>query len=81
MADTQDTATEERSSGGAGGIIYGLLAVATVIAAEGTRRETYGALVGASVLTMALYWLAHAYDEHLGGRLERPNEWTMREVL
>ncbi len=44
----------------AAGTIYGVLAVATVIAAEGTRQETTGKVLGASVITMVLYWLAHA---------------------
>lgn len=80
MADTERATTAARSPGAAG-IIYGILSVATVIAAEGTRRETYGALVGASAVTMALFWLAHAYADHLATRLRQPAEWTVRELL
>jgi hypothetical protein len=63
------------------GIIYGVLAIATVIAAEGTRRETFPKLLGASAIALALYWLAHAYARHLGSRLQQLAEWDFREVL
>src|SRR5580700_1331256 len=81
MAETSEAATGEATPGSLSGIIYGVLAVATVVAAEGTRRESYGALIGASALTMALYWLAHAYADHLGRRLRQPAEWSMREIV
>src|ERR1700689_1353409 len=75
------TEPEGKAFGNAAGMIYGVLAVATVIAAESTRRETFDKLFGASVITMALYWLAHGYARHLGSRLHRPAEWTFREVV
>ena len=81
MADATDAGPETTSSGSPAGVIYGVLAVATVVAAEGTRRETYAALLGASALTMALYWLAHAYADHLGRRFGRPEEWSWREIV
>lgn len=60
--------------------MYGVLAVATVIAAESTRRETFGKLVLASAITMALYWAAHAYSHHWASRLHRAGEWTVAEI-
>jgi hypothetical protein len=63
------------------GIIYGVLAIATVIAAEGTRRETFPKLLGASAIALALYWLAHAYARHLGSRFRQPAAWDFDEVL
>lgn len=60
--------------------MYGVLAVATVIAAESTRRESFGKLLAASVVTMALYWVAHAYAHHWGSRVGRAREWTMGEI-
>ncbi len=54
--------------------------MATVIAAESTRRETFGKLLLASVITMALYWAAHAYSHHWTGRLHRAPEWTLGEI-
>jgi hypothetical protein len=55
--------------------------VATVIAAEGTRQETTGKVLGASVITMILYWLAHAYAHHLGSRLREPATWSFHEIF
>ena len=63
-----------------GGVVYGVLAVATVIAAESTRRETFGKLLLASTITMALYWAAHAYSHHWASRLHRAGEWTLAEI-
>ncbi|HZV26424.1 MAG TPA: hypothetical protein VFG00_09040 [Acidothermaceae bacterium] len=62
------------------GVIYGVLAVGTLIAAEGTRRETYESVIGASALALVLYWLAHAYAHHLGERIQRPEEWQPRDI-
>jgi hypothetical protein len=61
--------------------VYGVLAVATVIAAESTRRETFGKLLAASMVTIALYWVAHAYAHHWASRLGKAREWTTREIV
>lgn len=63
-----------------GGVVYGVLAVATVIAAESTRRETFGKLLLASSMTLMLYWAAHAYSHHWTSRMQRAHEWTLTEV-
>ncbi len=63
-----------------GGLVYGVLAVATVIAAESTRKETFGKLLLASSITMALYWAAHAYSHHWASRIQRAHEWTLSEI-
>lgn len=63
-----------------GGIVYGALAVATVIAAESTRRETFGKLMAASAITMTLYWAAHAYSHHWSSRLQSAHDWTIAEL-
>lgn len=60
--------------------MYGVLAVATVIAAESTRRETFGKLLLASAITMALYWFAHAYSHHWASRFRTAPEWTFGEI-
>lgn len=65
----------------ASGLVYGVLAVAAVVAAEATRRETYPKVLGASALTMALYWLAHSYASHLGGRFHTEGRATPRLLL
>jgi hypothetical protein len=63
-----------------GGLVYGVLAVATVIAAESTRRETFAKLLLASTITMALYWAAHAYSHHWASRFHQADEWTLSEL-
>src|SRR5580700_623132 len=72
MAETSEAATGEATPGSLAGIIYGVLAVATVVAAEGTRRESYGALVDEAailagallpVLALAISWGAGATVE------------------
>jgi hypothetical protein len=62
------------------GVIYGVLAVGTLIAAESTRHETYETVISASALALVLYWLAHAYARHLAERLKRPEEWQPRDI-
>jgi hypothetical protein len=49
--------------------IYGTIAVGLVIAAEDPAKETYGKVVLATTVTVAVYWLAHSYAQWLGGRL------------
>jgi len=63
------------------GVVYGVLAVATVIAAESTRRETLPKLLLASIVTMVLYWLAHAYSHHWGSRFDNAREWSLGEIV
>ena len=63
------------------GFIYGVLAVATVIAAESTRQETLGKLLAAGAVTLVLYWMAHAYAHHWASRLAGDGDWNLREFL
>lgn len=83
MTEQSEPADEAAAPGriNAAGVVYGVLAVATVIAAESTRRETYGKLLAASAVTMGLYWLAHAYAHHWASRLGKAREWTVAEIL
>lgn len=71
---------ESRNGPNPGGVLYGVLAVATVIAAESTRRETFGKLVLASTITMVLYWAAHAYSHHWTSRFHEATAWTFGEI-
>jgi hypothetical protein len=52
------------------GVIYGTIAVGAVLAAESTRRETFPDTIEATVLILALYWLAHTYATVVGDRLK-----------
>lgn len=54
----------------AGGIVYGTIVVATLLAAESARSETFGKTVGAVVLAMLTYWLAVSYSHYSGERVE-----------
>jgi hypothetical protein len=55
----------------AGGIVYGTIVVATLLAAESSQNETYGKTVAAVVLAMLTYWLAVSYAHYSGERIER----------
>jgi len=57
------------------GVVYGIIAIGALLAAESGRHETYLDTVGSAALAACLYWLAHAYATLLGRRLVR------REVL
>jgi hypothetical protein len=53
------------------GMIYGTLVVAALLDAESVASEHYADTIGAVVVAMVLYWLAHAYADFAGERLER----------
>ena len=55
----------------AGGLVYGTIVVATLLAAESARSETYGQTVGAVILAVLTYWLAVTYAHYTGERLEQ----------
>ena len=58
------------------GLVYGTVTVATLLAAEGPRRETYPATAAAVGLTMVLYWLAHSYAEYTGERIRASGDFA-----
>jgi hypothetical protein len=51
------------------GAIYGIVAIAALLAAESGRHETYLDTIASAAIAAALYWFAHAYAELLGHRL------------
>jgi hypothetical protein len=59
------------------GLIYGTITVAALLAAESARQETYPRTVGAVVITLLLYWLAHSYAEFTGERMEQGEPFTL----
>ncbi len=63
------------------GLVYGTITVATLLDAEGVRRETYAATVGAVALTMVLYWLAHSYAEFTGERISESEHFEFVAFL
>ena len=57
-------------------LVYGTLLVATLLSAESTRLETYPKTIGGVVLAMLLYWIAHAYAQFTGERIERGEHFS-----
>jgi hypothetical protein len=51
------------------GVVYGLISIGALLAAEGGLRETYPETVGSAAIAVMLYWFAHSYSDMLGLRL------------
>lgn len=51
------------------GVVYGVILIGALLAAESGRHESYLDTLGSAALAAALYWLAHAYAGVLGRRL------------
>lgn len=54
-----------------GGLVYGTILVATLLAAESPRRETYPKTVAAVAVALLVYWLAASYAEYTGHRVRQ----------
>ena len=52
------------------GVVYGTIVIGALLAAESGRHESYLDTVVSTVIAAALYWLAHAYADVLGRRLD-----------
>jgi len=57
-------------------VVYGIIAIGALLAAESGRHETYLDTVGSAVIAACLYWIAHAYATVLGRRLVRQEVLT-----
>jgi hypothetical protein len=62
----------------ASGAVYGTITVGALLAAETAQRETYAETIGALLLAMLLYWLAHAYASSVAHRLREQEHLTPR---
>jgi hypothetical protein len=51
--------------------VYGALIVGAVLDAESQKQETFAETVAGIAITIVLLWLAHAYAEVVGQRLEK----------
>ncbi len=51
------------------GVVYGMIVIGALLAAESGRHDTYLDTLAATAIAAALYWLAHAYANVLGRRL------------
>jgi hypothetical protein len=63
------------------GVIYGLITIGALLAAESSLGETYPEVVGSLVLAICLHWLAHAYADLLGHRLATNQHLTTGILL
>jgi hypothetical protein len=52
------------------GVVYGVIAIGALLAAESGRHETYLDTLSSACIATALYWLGHAYSGALGRRLQ-----------
>jgi hypothetical protein len=59
-----------------GGLVYGTILVATLLAAESPRRETYVKTIGAVVFALCVYWLSAAYAQLTGERIRDDAPFT-----
>ena len=60
------------------GVIYGVIVIGALLAAESGRHETYLETVASALIATCLYWLAHAYATVLGRRLRTQEALTAR---
>ena len=63
------------------GAIYGTITAGTLLAAESAGNESTPDALGAVVLALILYWLAHAYAGALGERLEHDHPFRLTALL
>lgn len=59
-----------------GGVVYGIIVIAALLAAESGEHDSYLATVASAALATALYWLAHSYAQALGSRLRSQERLT-----
>jgi hypothetical protein len=57
-------------------VIYGVLAIGALLAAESGAHESYLDTLASAVIATLLYWLAHSYADLLGHRLQTAERLT-----
>jgi hypothetical protein len=63
------------------GVVYGIIVIGALLAAESGRHESYLDTVASTVIAAALYWLAHAYANVLGHRLTLQQRLTASALV
>jgi hypothetical protein len=58
------------------GVVYGMIVIGALLAAESGRHETYLDTIASAAIAAALYWFAHAYADVLGHRLAEHERLT-----
>src|ERR1700758_3616830 len=64
-------------AGNAAGVVYGGITVGALMAAESGRHESYVDAIASALFATLLYWLAHAYADLLGRRLDTGEHLTV----
>ena len=59
-----------RANGNPASAIYGTIVAAAAVAAEGAGGHDTATTLGAMVASLAVFWIAHAYTDALGRRVE-----------
>jgi hypothetical protein len=60
------------------GVVYGVITVGALMAAESGRHESYLDALASALVATLLYWLAHAYADLLGDRLSTGEPLTVK---
>jgi hypothetical protein len=63
-----------------GGLVYGVIVIGALLAAESDRHETYEEAVASALIAAAVYWLAHSYSKLIGERLSEDRRLTVRAL-
>jgi hypothetical protein len=58
------------------GVVYGVIVIGALLAAESGSHESYLDTVGSALVATGLYWFAHAYSSLLGSRLSSQERLT-----
>src|SRR6185312_2843026 len=74
------TAKRLVSPSNAAGVVYGVITVGALMAAESGRHESFIDALASAVFATLLYWLAHAYADLLGRRLDTGDRLTARAL-
>lgn len=64
----------------AAGVVYGVITVGALMAAESGRHESYLDALASALVATLLYWLAHAYADLLGRRLATGEPLTAKAL-
>ncbi len=63
------------------GAIYGMITIGALLAAESGLHETYAETISSALIALAMYWVAHAYANLLGERLQTQEHLSAATLL
>ncbi|HTA34538.1 MAG TPA: hypothetical protein VK721_14055 [Solirubrobacteraceae bacterium] len=61
-------------------VVYGIIAIAALLAAESGLHETYLDTIASAAIAAALFWFAHAYAELLARRLQLEEHFSVGAI-